>query len=134
MRISYMQSVGAGRASSSLLGPFGPHATSDLLERQISIRFPGQDEAYNTFYETTVGTDTYNLRLRRQNTQTQALARQIACSFLLPTPNTSLEEEAENTEVEFRNGMVGNDSTGLAKIFSSYALSKAEEGESMSVN
>jgi hypothetical protein len=101
-----MQSVGAGRASSSLLGPFGPHATSDLLERQISIRFPGQDEAYNTFYETTVGTGSgiSDLRLRRQNTQTQALARQIACSFLLPTPSTSLEEEAENTEVEFRNG------------------------------
>ncbi len=68
-----MHSVGVGGASSSLLGPFGLHATSKLLERQISIRFPGQDEVYNTFCETTAGTGSgiSDLRLRRQNTQTE---------------------------------------------------------------
>ena len=94
-------------ASSSLLGPFGSHATSGLLGRGISIRFPGHDVHYNTFYETTTGTGTgtSNLRLRNQNQyQFQSLARQIACSFLLPTPSTSLELEADNTEVNVRNG------------------------------
>ena len=107
MRISYMHAVGAGGASSCLLGPFGSHATSGLLGRGISIRFPGHDVHYNTFYETTTGTGTgtSDLRLRNQNQyQFQSLARQIACSFLLPTPSTSLELEADNTEVNVRNG------------------------------
>lgn len=105
MIVNYLQAVGAGRASSSLLGPFGSHTTSDLLGREISIRFAGQDDNYNTFYETTNGTDSSNLRLRSQNQyEFQSLARQVACSFFLPTPSTSLELEADNTEVDVRNG------------------------------
>ncbi len=104
MRISYMSSLGAGGASAVLLGPFGSHVASDLLELPISILFPGQNEDYNTLFETTLGTGSSNLRLRRQNTQTQAVARQIACSFLLPTPSTKLQFEADNTEVDVRNG------------------------------
>ena len=58
MRISYMQAVGAGEHLPLYSVLSGSHATSGLLGRGISIRFPGHDVHYNTFYETTTGTGT----------------------------------------------------------------------------